>query len=705
MVHRATAGLAINLIKHCRNRRQTTLKGFYDFMAAKLDAFAFDLNACLSPPGHLWVKSGRCTVSPLEHSVAGVKGFHAPPFAARDMELRFAFTADGHAIADNGAVYAGITGLPFAGGLWRPDRIIRRGTFHRVISGRLFSLGVESHLTPLASQAGFVVTLKIRNRSGRGVRLGVEPCLRPGCPNAVPLASYQFGWPPPGEPVAPRGAGEWLNARVRVRLVSDASGPVDLEHDAEIVCRFAVLLSQPGAAGGERPDLVELDHEAERDWLRRLAWADAHMPTFHSNIPDLDAYWRGSLMSGLVSLWEHPDFVVRSFPASLGIEGAGLVCYLWDLGGYAPHVMSMLLGKEMRALIKALLSIDITKHYALTPGGTGVGVGYSFSGYALMNLYYRHVCQNQMDLDLFPEVAQAFLAADARYARSGALLDYGTQDNLLETSTTGYEHIVPSPNAERAWCYDRLADLADRLGRPGAAAWRETAGVIREDIRRRLWDEEQGWFLCLYPDGRRETVFSVQCFNLLDLGICTKEMAGRMISHLRPGAFLGRFGVSSISLKDVLHYEVNDPDWSGAGAYVGTPPLLAQILWRQGWPEPAWDVLRRVLWLGQHFPYYPQEHFCDRPMAPHWKRANEIAGFAGCEALLTGMAGFVPRLDGSLWVNPRVPTGGQVEIRGYPFVGRRVDIHTSPEECEVRLDGTIVFTGRPAGAVCVVQQS
>jgi hypothetical protein len=671
-------------------------------MTNRLDDFAFDLNACLAPPAHLWVKSGRCTVSPLERSVAGVKGFHAPPFAARDLELRFAFTADSHVIVDNGDVYAGTTGLPFAGGIWRPDRIIRRGTFHRVIGGRLISFAVESCLVPLAGRAGFLVSLTVRNRSERRVRLEIQPCLQPGCPDLAPLASYNWDWPPPGHPAAPAGADEWRNERVRLRLVADASGALELEHGAEAVRRFAVFADRPADAPGARPDLAALEHEAEEDWRWRLDRADARLPALRSDIPDLEAYWRGSLTSGLVCLWDHPKFVVRPFPATLGIEGAGLVCYLWDIGGFVPHVMSMLLQENMRALIKVLIAIDITKHYALTPGGIGAGVGYSFSGYALVNLYYRHVCQNQTDLDLFPEVAQAFLAADARYARSGALLDYGTQDNLLETSTTGYEHVVPSPNAERAWCYDRLADLAESQGLPGTAGWRETARAIRAEIRERLWDEDAGWFACLHPDGRREMVQSVQCFNLLNFDICDDRMAERMLARLRPGAFLGAYGVSSMSREDERRYEVNDPDWSGAGAYVGTPPALARILWRRGRAGLAWEVLRRVLWLGRHFPYYPQEHFCDRPQAPHWKRGNEIAGFAGCEAIIAGMAGLEPRLDGSLWVHPQVPAGGGFELLGYPFRGRRVDLRVAPARCEVAVDGRVVFSGRPEGAVRVV---
>ena len=260
----------------------------------------------------------------------------------------------------DGATYAGTTGLPFAGGVWRPDRIVRRGTFHRMIGGRLISFAIEAHLVPLAGRAGFLVALTVRNRSERRIRLEIRPRFQPGCPDAVSLTSYHWDWPPPGNPVAPVGADEWRNERVRLRFFADTDGALELGHGAEAMRRFAVLLEQPGEATSAPPDLTALEREAEQDWQRRLDDATARLPVFASDIPDLEAYWRGALTSGLVCLWDHPGFAVRPFPATLGIEGAGLVCYLWDLGGYVPHVASMLLRDTMRPLLEALLALDLS---------------------------------------------------------------------------------------------------------------------------------------------------------------------------------------------------------------------------------------------------------------------------------------------------------------------------------------------------------
>lgn len=43
MIRRATVSLAVHWISHCRNPRQATLQGFYDFMAARNCRKAFSL--------------------------------------------------------------------------------------------------------------------------------------------------------------------------------------------------------------------------------------------------------------------------------------------------------------------------------------------------------------------------------------------------------------------------------------------------------------------------------------------------------------------------------------------------------------------------------------------------------------------------------------------------------------------------------------
>lgn len=183
-----------------------------------------------------------------------------------------------------------------------------------------------------------------------------------------------------------------------------------------------------------------------------------------------------------------------------------------------------------------------------------------------MHLYWTILSMTGTGWELFDEILALFQAEEARLPEWEDLKDYGRQHNLLEMRTCGYEYIVPSPNAERAWCFDRFADLAERLGREGAAAWRDKAERIRASIRKNLWDPQAKWFRCLHPDGCAETVYSIQMYDALRMGACDDAMTEALLDHLADGKFLGDYGVSSVSAEDALHCEWNDPDWSGGEA-------------------------------------------------------------------------------------------------------------------------------------------
>jgi hypothetical protein len=356
--------------------------------------------------------------------------------------------------------------------------------------------------------------------------------------------------------------------------------------------------------------------------------------------------------------------------------------------------VTMMLGPDTRRVVDVLSAIDYNKHYAVTLDGTGVGVAYAYSAWSMISLIRSLSAHRGIDPRLVQRALEVFEDGHTRYHRAGDLLDFGDQENLLEMRTAGWEHFVASPNAERAWCLDSIAELAEIYHSPlKTEDLRARAVRIRDAVRRELWDEQVGWFRCRYPDGRSELIYSVQVFDVVRAGCCSPSMADAIFSHIRDGAFLGRYGVSSVSREDELHYEIGDPDWSGSGAYEGEATTLALTLWEQRRATLAWDVLRRLLWMGEQLPYFPQEHYCHRPDSPPHKRMNVVAGLAGAEAILFGLMGLVPRPDGSLLFDPQKSVNGTIEVRDFRFRGRVIDIDLAPERCRVAVDGKWVHEG------------
>ncbi|MEV5961069.1 hypothetical protein AB0L70_04860 [Kribbella sp. NPDC051952] len=635
--------------------RLTALHGRPPMPPYALDDFAFDLRRAV-PPAEIWVGSGTGTVTQLTGTVCGVGGWFAPPLAAPDSRLTISFDVDGRRVVDEARPGAGNRGLLPAGGTWRPDRLVRHGTYHQYDAGRLTSFSVESTLVPHHGSPGFVLTLAIRNRSEQTHYLTVRPELT-GRQSQVPLSNW--GWVPPGA-----GSGE----------------PITLVHNG-----LSATLGPHGTAtfsiGLQSTDLTS-------PWKQRITQALGRVPTLTSDIPGLEQYYRRSLASGLVCWWDHPDFVTTPFIATSGLDGGALCAYAWDIGGYAPNLLSLMLGDSVQDIIESLLDADLTDRYAIAPDGTGLGVAYAYSGWSLVALTRAAAAEHRLDPTLIARLYDVLIALDKRFQpddQTGVLRDYGDQSNLLEMRGAGWEHVVASPNAERAWALDALAELSDLTGAAlPAAELRTSAQQIRTEVIRQLWDPAAGWFRSRYPDGHTELAYSIQAFDVLRSGACPPDVAATLLEHVRPGAFLGEYGVSSVGAEDELHYETADIDWSGGGAYTGEGPQLALTLWQHGEPALAWDVLRRHLWMGNHYPYFPQDHYSDKPGAPATsRRINIIAGLTGAESILTGLAGIHPHPDGSLTIQPNPVPGGTIELRGLIYRDRTIDIRGP----EVTVDG------------------
>ncbi len=664
-----------------------------------VEEFSMNLRSTLTPPHHVFTTSGYCSVRPLVDSVTGVGEFFSPPIAACGLRLLTRLVVDGRELLDDGNIGKGDVGILSAGGIWHLDGVERRGTYHWHAEGRLVSLALESRLTPLVNGAGYVLRLTVRNRAERIKKLAWEPIMDAGSPALRPLEAWDFRSADEGAPARQTGPHVWENDEVAVRLTQRREVH-SLDRGQSRTLWLGVEMHPRGQAArlGHPDELPAAERAARARWRRLMKQTDGNLPSLSSDIPGLEDYYRRSLVSGLVCLWDNPDYAARPWVATGGLDGGAVCAYPWDIAGYAPGAMTLLLGKHVRQQLELFANYGIDRHSRMSLAGTGLEVRYAYSLWAFISLLDAAVrLQGAPDPALVEKAATLLGMAESSQPVHGELLDYGNQHNLLEMRASGWEHITASPNAERAWCYDSLAALLPRAD-PRIRSWRRKASSIRSAIRSELWDRRSGWFRCLFPDGHSETVYSIQAFDALRFGACTREMAARMTSHLREGAFLGEYGVSSVSAEDGVHYECNDPDWSGGGAYTGDGPILALTLWESGRPRLAWDVLRRFFWTGRHLLYHPQELYSDRPAVVPHKRANIVSGLAGVECVLFGLAGIRCGADGRLTVSPSLPVSGEVALEGMPLYGRRIDLRFDSRRRELRIDGRA--SGQPRHHLC-----
>lgn len=413
------------------------------------------------------------------------------------------------------------------------------------------SLRVRSTLTPLHGQAGYALRVRVRNRSGRALTVRLLPELTSGPVGGVPLGAW--GWMPP----MPEQAG-----RTRAELVHEglelALGP-----DGEDEFALAVRIGGTGGAGSPR----QWAAHAERQTGQRTDRALAAVPRLVTDVPGLDAYYRRSLASGLVCLWDNPAFATTPFVATSGIDGGALCAYAWDTGGYAPHTLALMLGGAVTDILETMVKADLTDHYAIAPDGTGTGVAYAYSGWSLVMLAYAAACHGGLSPELLARLHETESRLADRFPAVGALRDYGSQHNLLEMRGSGWEHLVASPNAERAWSLDLLADLAEATGAAlPVAELRAQAGLIQQAVATELWDPAAGWFRSRYPDGHTELAYSVQAFDALRAGACTPAMAAALLSHLREGPSSAATG--SAACRRRTRRTTNSATWTGRGRRV-----------------------------------------------------------------------------------------------------------------------------------------
>ena len=443
---------------------------------------------------------------------------------------------------------------------------------------------------------------------------------------------------------------------------------------------------------------------ADHALRERLEWAAGNLPRISTADRQIDDLYYRSVLSVLDSRWERENFITRPFYA----VGTWLFTIAWDTS-FASELLSIFDPKGLQETFLTFLRSGLLTCTYIPWNGKAGEFAYAQDPFAKMRILQDYLCQtgDMAFLDREEKGATVYewmkrMGADLQKQRGrpDGLLDFGSNsNNLLEIRTDGYEHVVAATNGMAVQYFEQIAAWGRARNDPDAGKFAAWAAQLKKSLNDKLWDEQAGWFDNLFPDGTRQQVLSYHLFDILKTGLLTERQQQRLVGHIREGEFLGPYGMYSIAKSDDVHWDLMDEDWGGGGQYTGMPLRIAETLYRLGYSERGWNILVRCARWTERYPYLPQDAFTDSISDLDGEDMPlEIAGGSGAQAIIFGIFGLRPAVDGSLAIMPAYQRElGNAKMAGYHFRGHTYDVALTPASYCVYRDGKL--TGRKAYGV------
>jgi hypothetical protein len=578
--------------------------------------------------------------------------------------------------------------------VWEPNGYTRTGNYHRILKDQLISFGIINR-TSLSFDADEVYEeFEIENRLDRPLVLTVIPDQSSNPRTACFVTTnkdYQITVVSDLGLAVPEG---W---RMEIPSKGKATGRIALEKQK---------LDTPVPKGYYAADLSARIEKSKQATRKMLRWAGERLPHVETQNKQFDEFYKRSILTLLCCRMNRTDFVIQPFY----MFGNGMCCYPWD-SSFASETIALLDPEGLRKTLVMLLTggqaFNSFNVQADKPNPTtdwnGVMSSYAQNPFALIRMIndYLRITGDTALLDekISGHTALEYLKMAGRslnkqYARPDGLLDFGEgTGKFLEIRTSGYEHVIAALNGIAADYFRQVAQWCKDCQDPEYDEFKQLADRLQEKVNTTLWNDEAGWHDNLYPGDRRQLVMSYHQFDLLDTTGIPLQHKQRMATHIKTGEFLAPYGIFSISPGDRAHWDREDCDWGGGGQYVGCPLRITESLYRLGESEKAWELLSRCTQWVQRFPYFPQTTYGDdlilQPHQRDWPL--QISGGGGAQAVIFGLFGIHPALDGSLEIAPNYnKTLGEAKLTGFRFKKHTYDIFMSEAKTEIFCDGKLV---------------
>ena len=687
------------------------------------ESLGMDRNQIVFSGRRLRLFNGRGAISVRDWSVTGLQALQYSPIDVHDYRFQLAFrdeknkvliqdvTADAHeklAATGQGTTPLGFNFFPdtpfvmlLQRAHWQPNLYVRTGTFHKLIKGNWISFGIETRASVSAERDEIYLEVRLRNRLSEPLTLTVipqqsAPALALNVPGEKPRATV---------PVTQPDWSTLASDQVRVTVISDLERSTGdgwtwtTPARAMATARFAIVPQQIGAPAPARyaPDLAQRIESADRALRDRFRWVSENLPRVSTADRQFDDLYYRSLLSVLDTRWERENFIVRPFYA----VGTWLFTIAWDTS-YASELLSVLDPAGLREAFLTFIRAGLLTSTYVPWNGKAGEFAYAQDPFAKMRIlqdYLRqtgdvafldHVENGASVYEWMKRTGQELMK---RRGRPDRLLDFGANsNNVLEMRTDGYEHVVAATNGLAAEYFRQLAEWGRTRHDPEADKFDQWATQVAKSLNEKLWNEQAGWFDNLFPDGSRQTVWSYHLFDILTTRVLSPKQQQRLVSHIAEGEFLGPYGMYSVSKSDETHWDLMDEDWGGGGQYTGMPLRIAETMYGLGASEVGWNILARCKRWTERYPYFPQDAFTDCiGDLDEEDMPLEIAAGGGAQAVLFGVFGLRPGMDGSLEILPAFHAElGEARMEGYRFRGHSYDVEMTPGSYRVYRDGKLV---------------
>ena len=580
---------------------------------------------------------------------------------------------------------------------WQPNAYFRNGTFHKEIEEKWLSFSIKTVTSVSYSADEVFLKVTLRNREDKPLNLTIIP-------QQVARQMICDGMSGSGQPKqidAFTYGSEQMQATVSSDILktSEKGFEITLPPGDYVTSYFAVRFYKTGQ---KRPEVTQTDirqrmEKADQVTREKLNWAYENVPKLESTNAKLQEYYYRCLLSVLMSRYENPNYITNPFWA----VGYWPFTISWD-NSYSSDILAMLDPESLKeAILTDFREVKMKRTYVSWKGAfwDNLYIQEPFALQLMIEAYVRHTSdytifnQKAGESTVWEWMQRWIKELQTNYTNKNGLIDVGyNTEKIIEIRTDGYNHIVPITNILTVHLLYRMSEWAGILKDKNKDIYYKEAEKLKSLINDRLWNDSRGWFENLYPDGSKEAIWTNHLFDALGTDYISASQVNKLVSHLREGEFLGKFGLYSIARKDTVHWDLIDSDWGGGGQYAGAPGRLSRYLYRQGFPEMGWNILQRHMGYIEYFPYLPQNPRTDAPIQDRSSMPVEISAGAGMEAIIFGIFGIkIERNRLTIQPNTHEELGPTI-LRNFKCRGKSYNIRLSLNNFSVYQDGELVTT-------------